>query len=106
MEILLKTRARQQSDDLIAQNKILDRFNSIKSEFENLVKTVDFTLCPLVTCLFENQCIQLQCEEQEDLDKLKIAMYGNKDNLQAQSERLAHMQKEKQKQELLESKQA
>ena len=33
-------------------------------------------------------------------------MYGNKDNLQAQSERLAHMQKEKQKQELLESKQA
>ena len=67
---------------MIKQNKIVERFNQIKAEFNNLVQTVDFTLCPIVTCLFENQCIQMKAEEQDDLDKLKIALFGQKDNLQ------------------------
>ena len=36
MQILLKTRVRQQSDDMIKQNAIVERFNAIKKEFEGL----------------------------------------------------------------------
>ena len=86
MEILIKTRSRQQSDDLIAQNAILDRFSAIKREFDSVLKTVTFTLCPIVTCLFENQCIQMACEEQNELDRLKIALYGHKAGIQREAE--------------------
>ena len=37
MQILLKTRARQESDDMIKQNAIVERFNAIKQEFSGLV---------------------------------------------------------------------
>ena len=89
MALLMKTRHRQESDDMIKQNAIVDRFNAIQKEFTDLKQTVDFTLCPIVNCLFENQAIQMRCEEQEDIDKLKIAMYGHKDGIQKQAEQAA-----------------
>ena len=57
METLLKTRTRQVSDDMIKQNAVVERFNAIKNEFERIVQTVDYTLCPIVSCLFEHQTI-------------------------------------------------
>ena len=57
METLLKTRTRQVSDDMIKQNAVVERFNAIRNEFERIVQTVDYTLCPIVSCLFEHQTI-------------------------------------------------
>ena len=93
METLLKTRVRQVSDDMIKQNAVVERFNAIRTEFERIVQTVDYTLCPIVSCLFEHQTIQMKVEEQDDIDKLKIAMYGHKDDLQKQAEQAAHNHK-------------
>ena len=78
---------------MIKQNAIVDRFNAIVKDFQDLRQTVDFTLCPLVSCLFENQTIQLRCEEQEDLDKLKIALYGHKEDIQRKAEQAAYNRK-------------
>jgi len=54
IQILLKTRARQESDDLIKQKGLIQRFENISADFKVLLQTVDFTLCPMVNCLFEN----------------------------------------------------
>ena len=63
MRILVKTRARQVSDDILAQNKVLERFNTVRKEFENILQTVTYGLCPIVCCLLETQSVQLACEE-------------------------------------------
>ena len=57
MQTLLKTRTRQVADDIIKQNAVVERFNAIRNEFERIVQTVDYTLCPIVSCLFEHQTI-------------------------------------------------
>ena len=57
VEILLKTRHRNKADDMLQQQKVLERFETIRREFGTLQSTVDCTLCPLVNCLLENQCI-------------------------------------------------
>ena len=36
MALLMKTRHRQESDDLIKQNAIVDRFNGIMRDFQDL----------------------------------------------------------------------
>ena len=54
VDILMKTRARQKADDMLAQMKIIEHFDVIKKEFAQVMSTVEFTICPLVNCLLEN----------------------------------------------------
>ena len=63
IDFIMKARYRQHSDDLLAQNRILERFNNIKKEFDGIIQTVTHALCPVVCCLLESQCTQLACEE-------------------------------------------
>ena len=56
--------------------------------------TVTYSLSPIVCCLLENQCVQLACEEQEELDRLKIALYGHKESIQKKAEEAAKVVKE------------
>ena len=35
----------------------------------------------------------MRCEEQEDLDKLKIALYGHKEDIQRKAEQAAYIRK-------------
>lgn len=42
-----------------------------------------------MTCILENQCIQMKCEEQDNLDRLKIAMYGAREGVQKSAEEQA-----------------
>ena len=73
--------------------KILESFDIIKKEFAQIVSTVEFTICPLVNCLLETQCIQLRSEEQDDFDRQKIALYGYSDLIQKTAEQQAHKEK-------------
>lgn len=77
MHILMKSRNRQKNDDLIKQQAIVERFDKIHSAFQEIQKTVEKTLCPIVVCLFENQIIQMRVEEQDELDKYKTALFGH-----------------------------
>ena len=97
MHILVKTRARQVSDDILAQNKVLERFNTVRKEFENILQTVTYGLCPIVCCLLETQSVQLACEEQEELDRLKIALYGHNDSIQKSAEEAAKVVRDAEK---------
>ena len=94
IDFIMKHRARQHSDDLLAQHRVLERFQTIKTEFDNLMQTVTYSLCPIVCCLLEQQSVQLACEEQEDLDRLKIAMYGRREDRQKQAELGAKAEKD------------
>ena len=38
--------------------------------------TLNEVICPLSVILLENQCIQMKSEEQDEIDRAKIAMYG------------------------------
>ena len=93
VEIILKTIQRKKSDDMMRTQVVLDKFDLIKKDFDVISQTVDYTLCPLVNCLLENQCIQMRAEEQDDLDRQKIALYGHTDLLQKTAELQAQKEK-------------
>jgi hypothetical protein len=54
LEILLLARARWHSDDLLRQGKIVQRFDSIMNDYQDLRNYIEVTISPLVTCLLES----------------------------------------------------
>jgi len=50
----------------------------IVAAFDDLKNVVEETLCPLTTCLFENQNMQMAAEEQDEIDRIQIALYGQR----------------------------
>jgi|LakMenEpi03Oct11_1017367.scaffolds.fasta_scaffold39149_1 hypothetical protein len=50
--------------------------DEIMNLYKEVRSTVEETLCPLVTCLFENITIQMRSEEQDEIDRIGIALYG------------------------------
>lgn len=53
--------------------------DDIMNIYKEVKSTVEETLCPIVTCLFENCTIQMRSEEQDEIDRLGIALYGQKE---------------------------
>ena len=62
IEQLLQARARWKSDDLLRQGKIVERFDSIMTDYQDLRDFVEVTMSPLVVCLLETQLMQLSVE--------------------------------------------
>jgi hypothetical protein len=50
--------------------------NLIDVAMDDIKGVIEETLCPLTTCLFENQTMQMAAEEQDEIDRIKIALYG------------------------------
>jgi hypothetical protein len=76
IEILLKARARWQSDDQRRAAKLMMRINGVDTDFQLVKKHVDSTLTPLVLCLQELCNMQLIAEEVDSVDRQQIALYG------------------------------
>ena len=76
LQMLLREKARNRADDMLLKKQLNDRMDIIVREQTDINEVVEQTLCPLVTCLFENQNIQMRAEEQDEIDRNKIALYG------------------------------
>ena len=63
MTTLMRDKVRARANDVVIQQKMHNRMDEIMVVFKEVTSTVEETLCPLVTCLFENQTIQMRAEE-------------------------------------------
>jgi len=57
LQMLLREKARNRADDMLLKKQLNDRMDIIVREQTDINEVVEQTLCPLVTCLFENQNI-------------------------------------------------
>jgi len=53
MDILMAWRVRQRADDMIRQQKIVDRFNTISDDYSKVRDYIELCLSPLSVCLLE-----------------------------------------------------
>lgn len=76
MQTLLRDKVRNRANDMLLQQQLNNRMNLIDVIIDDIKCVIEETLCPLTTCLFENQTMQMAAEEQDEIDRIKIALYG------------------------------
>ena len=79
MQTLMRDKVRTRNNDILLQKQMHQKMDDIMNINKEIRSTVEETLCPLVTCLFESSTIQMRSEEQDEIDRLGIALYGQKE---------------------------
>jgi ElaB/YqjD/DUF883 family membrane-anchored ribosome-binding protein len=52
---ILKAKGRDRADDILLKKQLNERMDVIQRDMRDIDAVVQETLCPMVTCLFENQ---------------------------------------------------
>lgn len=55
--------------------KLINNMDKLSRQVNEVNESIE-TICTITLCLVESQCMQIRSEEQDDEDKLKIALYG------------------------------
>ena len=58
--------------------KLIDRIEVLTKKVDDVNESIE-SICTITLCLLESQCMQLRSEEQDDQDKVNIALMGQKE---------------------------
>ena len=75
IELVLKNNAREKSDLQTQNMKQLNRIDQLQKKVEEFQRSIE-SLCSISLCLVEAQSMQIRAEEQDEADKLSIALNG------------------------------
>ena len=78
LELMLKSQQREKSDLQNLNQKLIDRIDVLTKKVNDVNESIE-SICTISLCLLESQCMQIRAEEQDDEDKVKIALMGQKD---------------------------
>jgi hypothetical protein len=62
--------------------KLIERIDVLTKRVNEVTESME-SVCTISLCLMESQCMQIRAEEQDDEDKQKIALMGQKENPQS-----------------------
>lgn len=69
--------------------KLIDKIEVLTKKVDDVNESIE-SICTISLCLLESQCMQLRSEEQDDQDKVNIALMGQKDGPKQQEEQEHH----------------
>ena len=75
IENILKLNQRQKSDLQSMNMKLINKIEALQKKVDELNESIE-SICTIILCLMESQCMQIRAEEQDDIDKLKISLMG------------------------------
>lgn len=78
IKLIVAKNNRERSDLQTMNIRQLNRIDFLQKKVEEFNESIE-SLCTLVLCLTESQSMQLRSEEQDDYDKMDIAMIGKRE---------------------------
>ena len=77
MQNLLKAKQRERSDLISMNERLVGKIEMLSNKVGDFQEGIE-SLCTVTLCLMESQCMQIRAEEQDEEDKAKIALMGQK----------------------------
>lgn len=78
LELMLRSQQREKSDLQNLNQKLIDRIDVLTKKVNDVNESIE-SICTISLCLLESQCMQIRAEEQDDEDKVKIALMGQRE---------------------------
>ena len=55
--------------------KLINKIEVLTKKVDDMNESIE-SICTIILCLMESQCMQIRAEEQDDIDKQKISLMG------------------------------